>query len=157
MANDELSEPSDLRTIYRDPMDMIANKSSPVVDAGSAAFLAQATLVVVATTSGAGADASPRGGPAGFVHVLGDGARVAFADLSGNNRLDTYTNILEHSQVGILAMVPGAEETVRVNGRASLSRDEELLDLVEIDGRRPKLAVVIDVDECFMHCGKALR
>lgn len=157
MTDATITDRTELRTVYREASEAIATKARPRVDEASAAFLATTTLLVVATTSDAGTDASPRGGPPGFVKVLDGGTRVAFADLSGNNRLDTYTNILDHPQVGILAIVPGAEETVRVNGRASLTRDEAVLDLTAIDGRRPKVAVVVDVDECFMHCGKALR
>lgn len=157
MANDAITDRTALRSVYREPMEAIAGKALPTVDEASAAFLARSTLLVVATTSDGGTDASPRGGPPGFLHVLDGGTRVAFADLSGNNRLDSYTNILDHPEIGILAIVPGAEETVRINGRASLSVDEELLELTAIDGRRPKVAVVVDVDECFMHCGKALR
>ena len=156
MSNEAITN-RELRSVYREPTEGIADKARPTVDPASAAFIGRSTLLVVATTSDTGTDASPRGGPAGFLKVVDDGTRVAFADLSGNNRLDSYTNILDHPQIGILAMVPGAEETVRINGRASLSRDDELLDLTAIDGKRPKVAVVVDVDECFMHCGKALR
>ncbi|MEM7141204.1 MAG: MSMEG_1061 family FMN-dependent PPOX-type flavoprotein [Actinomycetota bacterium] len=157
MSNDAITDRAALRTVYREATEGIANKARPTVDAASADFLARSTLMVFATTSDTGTDASPRGGPAGFLKVLDDGTRVAFADLSGNNRLDSFTNILDHPQVGILAIVPGAEETVRINGHASLSLDEGMLDLTAIDGKRPKVAVVVDIDECFMHCGKALR
>ena len=131
----EIHYRNELRTVFREPMEHIAAKATPMIDSGSAVFLSQAPLVVVATTSEAGTDASPPGGPPGFLQVIDDGARLVFADLSGNNRLDSYENILAHAQVGIMAMVPGAEETVRINGRASLSRDPELLKLTAIDSR----------------------
>jgi predicted pyridoxine 5'-phosphate oxidase superfamily flavin-nucleotide-binding protein len=82
---------------------------------------------------------------------------VAFADLAGNNRLDTYANITHDPHVGLLCVVPGVEETLRLNGSARLSTDPEVLDATAIDGRRPKVAVVIGVTECYIHCAKALR
>jgi uncharacterized protein len=113
-------------------------------------------FVVVATNGPAGADASPRGGAPGFVAVL-DQARLAMGDLAGNNRLDTHTNLLAHPQVGILFLVPGVDETLRVNGRATLTTDPAVLDAVAVDGRRPPVAIGIDVEECFIHCAKAFR
>src|SRR5262245_42076922 len=89
-----------LRERYRPPHPAIADKARPRIDPAAAAFLATAPFVVLATTSAAGTDASPRGGPPGFVVVLDD-THVAFADLAGNNRLDSYTNLVQHPQVGM--------------------------------------------------------
>jgi predicted pyridoxine 5'-phosphate oxidase superfamily flavin-nucleotide-binding protein len=83
--------------------------------------------------------------------------QVAFGDLSGNNRLDTYANLTAQPAVGMLCIVPGVEETLRLNGRARISTDPAVLAAVAFDDRTPKVAVVIDVDECYIHCGKALR
>jgi predicted pyridoxine 5'-phosphate oxidase superfamily flavin-nucleotide-binding protein len=82
---------------------------------------------------------------------------LAIGDLAGNNRLDTHTNLLADPAVGLLFLVPGVDETLRVNGRATLTTDPAVLDAVTIDGRRPQLAVGIDVVECFIHCAKAFR
>jgi PPOX class probable FMN-dependent enzyme len=146
----------DLRSLYRDPHELVLRKSQVMVDAASAAFVAASPLVVLATTSPDGADASPRGGPPGFVSVL-DSTHLAFGDLSGNNRLDSYRNLQAHPEVGMLFLVPGVEETLRVNGRARISVDGEVLHATTIDGRRPKVAIVVEVAECFLHCAKALR
>jgi PPOX class probable FMN-dependent enzyme len=145
-----------LRTQYRDPHPSVLAKVMPSVDAGSAAFVAASPLVVVATTSASGADASPRGGPPGFVRVL-DEHHVAWGDLSGNNRLDTHQNIVEHPEVGLVFLVPGVEEVLRLNGRASVTVEPAVLDATAVDGVRPKVAVVVEVRECYVHCAKALR
>jgi PPOX class probable FMN-dependent enzyme len=148
--------PVDLSSLYRPAHELVLNKTQPRVDAASAAFVATSPLVILATTSEAGTDASPRGGPPGFVRIL-DETHLAFGDLSGNNRLDSYRNIDAHPQVGMLFLVPGVEETLRVNGLARISVDPDVLDATVVEGRRPKVAVVVDVDECFLHCAKALR
>ena len=146
-----------LRSHYRDPGQLVAEKAVPIVDPTSARFLAASPFFVLATTGANGADASPRGGPPGFVRVIEDGARLTFGDLAGNNRLDSYTNLVEAPEIGLIFFVPGSDETVRVNGRASLHTDPSILAAAGIDGRVPKVAVVIDVDECFIHCAKAVR
>lgn len=102
------------------------------------------------------ADVSPRGDPPGFVRVL-DARTLAIPDRPGNNRLDTLSNIIAHPFVGLLFIVPGFDDTLRVNGRATLSTDPELLKLMSVADRIPKLAIVLKVDEVFMHCAKAFR
>jgi uncharacterized protein len=126
------------------------------IDEGAAEFLAASPFFVLATASESGCDASPRGGHPGFVKVL-DPGRIAFADLSGNRLLDSFTNLLHQPEVGLLFMVPGMDETLRINGRASLTLDPEVLDLVRIDDRPAKVAVGVDVDEVYIHCAKAYR
>lgn len=153
----DLGDPAALRTVYREPHQLVVDKGIDHVDEGAASFLAATTLIVVASRGPAGGDASPRGGPPGFVRVLDDGRSVAFADLAGNNRLDTYTNVVADPAVGVLAIVPGLEETLRIRGTARITVDPELRAAVSIDDRVPKAAIVIDVTECFIHCGKALR
>jgi uncharacterized protein len=90
------------------------------------------------------------------VRVL-DEHRIAFGDLTGNNRLDSYRNLVEHPAVGMLFVVPGVPETVRINGRASISIDAELRERCAIEGRVPRVVVGVEVDECYVHCGAALR
>lgn len=102
------------------------------------------------------ADVSPRGDPAGFVRIL-DPNTLAIPDRPGNNRLDSLANILANSSVGILFVIPGFDDTLRVNGEASLVTDPELLKSMSIDGRVPKLAILVRVREVFLHCAKAFR
>jgi PPOX class probable FMN-dependent enzyme len=145
-----------LRTRYRSPSQLVVDKSIDHVDDAAAGFIARSPLFVLATTGADGTDASPRGGPPGFVRVL-DRHRIAFADLSGNNRLDSYSNLVERPSVGLLVIVPGIDETLRVNGDAALTDDSDVAERCAIDGRVPKLAVVVTVAECFIHCAKAFR
>jgi PPOX class probable FMN-dependent enzyme len=145
-----------LRELYRQPHELVLRKQIDHIDDAARAFVEASPFVVVATNGPAGADASPRGGSPGFVAVLDQG-RLAMGDLAGNNRLDTHTNLLAHPQVGLLFLVPGVDETLRVNGRATLTTDPVVLDAVAVGGRRPPLAIGIDVEECFIHCAKAFR
>lgn len=147
---------AELDELYRPPHPLVLTKQQDAIDEHSARFVRASSLVILATTSEAGTDASPRGGPPGFVAVL-DAGHLAFGDLSGNNRIDSYRNLVEHPEVGMLFLVPGMEETLRVNGRASLTTDPEILEATTIDGRTPKVAVVVEVAEAFVHCAKALR
>jgi PPOX class probable FMN-dependent enzyme len=156
MTAPEIADVADLRSRYREPTPAVLHKARPVVDPAAADLIAASPFVVVATTSDGGTDASPRGGPPGFVVTL-DEHTIAFGDLAGNNRLDSYANIVEHPAVGLLFLVPGLEETLRVNGQARITTDPAVLDRTAVDGRRPKVAVVVDVDECYIHCGKAVR
>jgi uncharacterized protein len=156
MTTHVVTDEADLRRRYRTPHPAVANKARPVIDPEAAKFLSTAPLMVLATASESGADASPRGGPPGFVRVL-DANHVAFADLSGNNRLDSYGNIVDHPHVGMLFMVPSVGETLRINGRATVSTDPDVLVATAVDGVTPKVAVVVEVEECFIHCAKALR
>lgn len=155
-ASPEVATEDDLRSRYHSPARAVLEKSRPKVDPQAAAFLATCPLMVLATSSATGADASPRGGPPGFVVVL-DEEHVAFADLSGNNRLDSYSNLLDRPAVGMLFLVPGLGETLRINGQASITTDPDVLARTAIDGVVPKVAVVVAVEECFIHCAKAVR
>lgn len=145
-----------LRELYRQPRQLVLDKVIDHVDDGARDLIAASPFVVVATTGPRGTDASPRGGPPGFVAVL-DEHRIALGDLAGNNRLDTFGNVLHEPAVGLIFLVPGLGETLRVNGRATLTTDPDVLDRTSIDGRRPKVAMGIDVEACFIHCAKAFR
>jgi uncharacterized protein len=100
-------------------------------------------------------DASPRGGEAGFIKVIDDNT-VIVPDWTGNNRLDTFSNILETARIGAIFMVPGVDEALRINGKASLRNDEAFTSLCEVNGRFPKLVVHIAVKEAYLHCAKAI-
>jgi uncharacterized protein len=145
-----------LRRRYRDPAGGAVDKQLDHVDAGAAGFIARSPFFVLATGDGAGCDASPRGGPPGFVQVL-DPHRLAWGDLAGNNRLDSAANLVAQPAVGLLFLVPGVDETLRVNGRATLTTDPAVLDRCAVEGRRPRVAIGVDVDESFLHCAKAFR
>jgi hypothetical protein len=151
-----ITDAAALRARYREPNTVAVEKEVGHLDRGARDFLAHTTFLVLATSGPHGTDASPRGGPAGFVAVLDD-HRLAFGDLAGNNRVDSHANLVAQPEVGVLFVVPGLEETLRLNGRATLTADPGVLDATTVGGRRPRLAVGIDVERCYIHCGKALR
>jgi PPOX class probable FMN-dependent enzyme len=119
-------------------------------------YLRAATFFCLATGSARGLDASPRGGPPGFVHALDD-HRVAFADWPGNNRIESLRNLEDDDRVGMLFLFPGLEIFMRINGRARATIDDALLTRLAEGGRRPKTAVVVAIDEVLFHCGKAIN
>ena len=145
-----------LRTFYAEAHPGVKAKAIDHVDAGARAFLSLATFAVLATSGPHGGDASPRGGPPGFAAVLDD-HRIALGDLAGNRRLDSFENLLANPAVGLMFVIPGMSETLRINGRASLTTDPEVLDACAYDGTQPMVALGIDVDEVYLHCAKAFR
>lgn len=156
MDDGGITDRSGLRSVYRPPSQLVIDKAIDHIDHGARGFVERATLLVLATSDGVGCDASPRGGPPGFVRVL-DEHRLVFGDLVGNNRLDSYSNVVEHPGVGMLFMIPGMLETLRVNGDATVTTDPDLRAACAIDGRVPKVAILVQVRECYLHCGAALR
>ncbi|GGO82574.1 pyridoxamine 5'-phosphate oxidase-like FMN-binding protein [Nonomuraea cavernae] len=125
------------------------------IDEHARTIIAHSPFVLLATSNADGAcDLSPRGDPAGSVLVLDD-HRLVLADRPGNHRLDSLRNIVHNPHVGLLFIVPGMNETLRVNGRATLVSDAPFFDDLTVQGKRPRLAVLVDVEELYMHCAKA--
>lgn len=146
-----------LREIYREPSRPAVAKQIDHLDHNCRAFIAHSPFVVVSTADDSGrCDTSPKGGPPGFVTVL-DEHRLAIPDLSGNNRLDSLQNIVRSNGIGLLFLVPGLGETLRVNGRAMVTTDPAVLDACTFDDLRPRVAVGVTVEEAYIHCAKALR
>lgn len=147
---------AELRELVKEPHPVIAGKSIDRVDEQSRLFLAASPFFLLATTSSDGSlDVSPRGDPAGGVLVEDEGRTLVFADRPGNRRLDSLRNILRHPQVGMLFMVPGVNDTLRVNGTATIVRQAPYFDRLEVEGKRPDLAISVRIDELFLHCAKA--
>jgi hypothetical protein len=141
----------ELRELIDPPHPHLRDKAIPLIDAQSRRFLEAATFFTLATTAADGTmDVSPRGEPAGGIIVL-DRHRLAFADRPGNRRLDSFRNILQRPDVGLLFIIPGVGETLRVNGKATLVRDPPFA------GPGPALGVIVEVEELFLHCGQALQ
>ena len=146
-----------LRTLYREPHQLVVDKERPVIDAATREFIERSPFVLVGTVGAEGAaDVSPRGGPSGFVQVL-DETHIAIADLSGNNRLDTLENIVTNGEVGLLFVMPGQGETVRLNGRAHLTTDPAIVGGFSTELKPPKLAIVVEVVGTYIHCAKAMQ
>jgi len=151
-----ITSEAQLRALIGEPNPRVVSKVIDHIDDGAAGFIGQSPFAVISTAGPGRCDASPRGGPPGFIRVL-DRQHLAWGDLTGNNRLDSIGNILEQSEIGLVFMVPGVEETLRLWGSATLVRDGAILDACAIDDRRPKTAVVVTVHECYIQCGAALR
>ncbi len=146
-----------LRALYPPTHKLAAVKSLGILDPHARDFIRRSPFLTIGTQNRDGrADVSPRGDPAGFVTVLDD-KTLAIPDRPGNNRLDTLSNILASPNVGLLFMVPGFDDTLRVNGTASLSTDPKVLQAMAINDRVPTLAIVVSVSEVFLHCAKAFR
>src|ERR1700716_1368263 len=147
----------DLATIYPKPTPRVIAKARPQIDAHAKNFIAMSPFCVLATSgSDASVDASPRGGNPGFVHVEGPN-QLLMPDRSGNNRIDSFRNIVEGSGfVQLIFFVPGIDETLRVGGKGKLSAEPDLLASMEEFGKLPRAVLSIAVREAYFHCGKAL-
>jgi uncharacterized protein len=146
-----------LRGLFEPTHALAVQKCQDKLGKHAQAFIRRSPFLCIGTQNMAGkADVSPRGDPAGFVRIL-DAHRLAIPDRPGNNRLDSLLNILSNPNVGLLFIIPGFDDTLRVNGRATLSNDPELLDSMRVDDRTPKLAILVEVSTVFMHCAKAFR
>ncbi|MBL8361819.1 MAG: pyridoxamine 5'-phosphate oxidase family protein [Rubrivivax sp.] len=144
-----------LRSLYAQPQERAVKKEIPALDRHCRDYIALSPFVVVATgDSEHGLDASPRGGDPGFVKVDAQG-RLLIPDAPGNNRLDTFENIVRTGRVGLLFLIPGFDETLRVNGVAELSQDEADISACTTEKRAPKLVVRVTVTSAYLHCAKA--
>jgi PPOX class probable FMN-dependent enzyme len=148
---------SDLARIYPKPTQRVIAKARPALDSHAKNFIAMSPFCVLATSrSDGGVDASPRGGNPGFVHTEGPN-RLLMPDRSGNNRIDSFRNIVEGPGfVQLIFFVPGIDETLRVGGKGSLSDDPELLASMVEFGKPPRAVLCATVEEAYFHCGKAL-
>jgi PPOX class probable FMN-dependent enzyme, DR_2398 family len=151
-----IGTPSELYELYEQPDEGVRTKAVAAFDTHCRAYIALSPFVLVATTDAEGrCDVSPRGGAPGIVTIIDD-SRLVIADASGNNRLDTLRNVTETGQIGLLFLIPGMAETLRVNGRASITNDPELLAQQEMGrGKPPKAVIGVDLSEAFLHCAKA--
>lgn len=148
----------ELRTLLGgEPSSTALGKEIALFDDHCRAFIARSPFFVLATSAADGrGDASPKGGPPGFVRVLDD-RRLAYGELPGNRRLDSFENALEQPNVGMLFLIPGVEETLRVNGSMSFSTEPELLERLALVGKRPVLGVVVELQTAYLHCAKAFK
>lgn len=145
-----------LRDIYPPPKQRTIDKELDHLDAHCRRFISLSPFAIVSSAAADGrCDASPKGGPPGFTRVL-DHHRLLIPDATGNRRLDGFQNMLENPHVGILFLIPGMGETLRVNGRVELTRDPELLDGLQTGGHPAKLALIVHAEQVYLHCAKAL-
>ena len=145
-----------LRELYKMPNHLVSDKTIDHIDDICRRFIAASPFVVIATGGGDNLlDLSPKGDPAGFVAVL-DEHTLAIPDRLGNNRLDTFENVLVDPGVGLCFLIPGHGDTLRVSGKGRIVRDMALQDRLAINGKPPHLVLVVSVDEAFLHCPKCV-
>jgi PPOX class probable FMN-dependent enzyme len=154
-SEDVIATAADLEALIGTPLPRIAQKQRPTLDPIDVEWIARSPFLVLATSDADGrCDASPKGDPAGLARVL-DERTIAVPERPGNKRVDGYRNVLSNPHVGIIFIVPGREDTLRVNGRARLVRDAPYFDDMRVKGHRPLLALEVAVEEVFFHCAKA--
>ena len=152
---DVITEEAELRGIFGQPSERALNKQIDRLDVHCRAIIKKCPFILLGTSNTEGrCDVSPKGDYPGFVRVLDD-RTIAIPDLPGNNRLDTLRNMIANPQVGLIFMIPGMNETLRINGKIQLVRDAELLESMAYEGKSPKLTIVVHVQKIFTHCPKA--
>ena len=155
MFKDVVTSKQELRALFGEPSERAVLKCRSSLDEHARAFIAASPFVLLATSNVAGqCDVSPKGDAPGFVRVL-DETHLVVPDRPGNNRTDGLTNILENPHIGMIFLVPGRGDTLRVNGRASIIRDGEVLARLAMHGKLPKVAIGVEVEEAYLHCPKA--
>lgn len=152
-----ITSQDELRSIYDAPAALAVNKQKAELDVYSERFLQLCPFIVLSTSSKNGRfDCSPRGDHHGFVAAL-DKHTIAIPDRPGNNRLDSLSNIIDHPAVGILALVPGFNECLRINGSALVTADDALRAMFIHQNKMPKAVIVVTIQEIYFHCAKAIN
>ena len=153
---DTIEDPQHLREIYGEPNERAVKKQLSRFDRYSRDFIARSPFLVVASSDPSGScDASPKGDAPGFVQVVDD-RTLLIPDRLGNNRVDTLAKLVARPGVGLIFVVPGVNETLRVNGRARVTTDPALLEPLAVNGKIPRSGILVSADEIYFHCGKAL-
>lgn len=151
----EVTTVDELRAIVGHPNESVAKKVKDRLSAIQQNWLAHSPLGFVATTDAQGrVDVSPKGDPPGFVHIIDD-TTIAIPERPGNKRVDGYLNVLQRPHVGTVFLIPGRGDTLRINGTARIVADADYFDTMVVQGKRPILALEIDIEEVFFHCAKA--
>jgi PPOX class probable FMN-dependent enzyme len=151
----EVTSTDELRDLLGEVMPRAAAKERPRLHQRDLEWLAASPFCLIATSDAEGnCDVSPKGDPAGFVHVIDD-QTIAIPERPGNRRADGFFNVLSNPHVGLIFLIPGRNETLRINGRARVVREAPFFDEMIVKGHRPKLALVVDIDTIFHHCAKA--
>jgi PPOX class probable FMN-dependent enzyme len=151
----EITSDAELRELLGAPGARAANKDRVRLHERDREWLAASPFCLVATASADGrCDVSPKGDPPGFTQVLDD-TTIAIPERSGNRRADGFRNVLTNPHVGLIYLVPGRGDTLRINGRARLVRDAAFFDRMIVKGHRPQLALVVEIEQIFFHCAKA--
>jgi len=150
-----ITDENELRKLLGEPAEVVRSKVTDHVNELTREFIDRSPFVLLATSGADGTcDVSPRGDPPGFVRVI-DERRLLLPERPGNRLADSLRNILKNPRVGLLFVIPGVGDTLRVNGRARIVTDPELLAPSAVEGKTPRLGLLIEIDEAFTHCSKA--
>ncbi|MFJ6570562.1 MSMEG_1061 family FMN-dependent PPOX-type flavoprotein [Streptomyces sp. NPDC091292] len=153
----ELHSPAHLRDLLGEPHPVVIDKVHAQLDEEDRDMLARSPFCLLATSDAQGAcDVSPRGDAPGFTHIVDPGT-VALPERPGNRRGDSLHNVLANPHAGLLYLIPGSGDVLRINGRARVLTDAPFFDAMASGGRRPALAVLIEIDEIYRHCSQSLR
>jgi PPOX class probable FMN-dependent enzyme len=151
----EITSEAELRDLLGTPMPRAVAKERKALHPLDREWIAASPFLLLATSSADGTcDVSPKGDPAGFVHVIDD-TTIAIPERPGNRRADGFLNILSNPHVGLIFLIPGRTDTLRVNGRARLLRDAAYMDQLVVKGHRPQLVIEVSIEQIFHHCAKA--
>ena len=154
--DDVIETREQFRSIMGEASDKVTRKSLAALDKHCGVFIGRAPFMLIASADAQGnTDVSPKGDPVGFVKIL-DEKTLAIPDRLGNKRADTIENILQNPHVGLLFLIPGKTETLRISGTALVVRDEALRDSMAVNGKSPDFAIVVTVEEAFFHCSKCM-
>lgn len=146
----------ELRDIMGHPSEIVTRKTINYIDEHCRSFIESSPFITIATSDPKGNfDVSPKGDPAGFVKILND-KTLAIPDRPGNRKADTLTNIIQNPNIGLIFLIPGIQETLRVNGEAKIVTDKNVVELLACNGKPPTFAIIVTVKEAFMHCAKCI-
>jgi PPOX class probable FMN-dependent enzyme len=151
-----ITSEEELREIMGHPSEIVTRKTINFIDEHCKSFIEKSPFITIATSDLSGNfDVSPKGDPAGFVKIL-DEKTLAIPDRPGNRKADTLRNIIQNPNVGLIFLIPGVKETLRVNGEAKVVTDKRVLELLSCNDKQPSFAIIVNVKEAFMHCAKCI-
>lgn len=151
-----ISDPEQILEVIGRPAQRVLDKVNDHIEATAAAFIASSPFLLIGTTDAAGnCDVSPKGDPAGFVKVL-DEKTIAIPDRPGNRRIDTFRNILANPRVGLIFLIPGKGDTLRINGAAQIVRDLSVRQMMAVNDKLPDFAIIVHTEEVYLHCTKCM-
>lgn len=147
----------ELRSLLGTPSKNVSNKTIDYLDHHCQDYISKSPIVFLSTADSNGhCDTSPRGDAPGFVHIV-DQHHFVIPERPGNKRMDSLRNIVANPHIGLIFVIPGLEETLRVNGKACIIKDSEILNKMEVNGKIPLLGIGVQVEECYIHCAKAFK
>jgi PPOX class probable FMN-dependent enzyme len=157
VQNHTVQSMEEIRELLGTPHEAVVKKSIALIDEQARLYIEKSSMLFVATSNESGqCDVSPRGDQAGFAYVA-NSQQLIIPDRPGNKRVDTLKNILSNPHIGLLFIIPGMEEVLRVNGQATIIREHPILDKMKFKDKAPLLGIVVEVEECFIHCPRALK